>query len=161
MAVFGVSQSPKEREGIHVSTSYGVLSTYPPDPMRARDVHLSARAEPAFPADVVGVVDIVDVASAPRSPEVRHQWVRGHHGGAESTAANSTASMSSSCSTSTASSADPTAGRTGRRPGRDPAGHHVLHTVLVTPTLRQKAILDELVLCRTAVVTMTLTAKDG
>ena len=38
------------------------------------------------PADVVGVVDIVDVASAPRSPEVRHQWVRGHHDGAESTA---------------------------------------------------------------------------
>ena len=36
----------------------------------------------------------------------------------------------------------------------------VLHTVLVTPSLRQKAILDELVMLSDAVVTMTLTAKD-
>ena len=36
----------------------------------------------------------------------------------------------------------------------------VLHTVLVTPSVRQKAILDELVLLSDAVVTMTLTAKD-
>jgi glycosyltransferase involved in cell wall biosynthesis len=112
-------------------------------------------------ADVVGVVDVVDVAGASRSDEVRHQWVRGQQGGAESTA--------------------------GRLNGFDvvvvqheygifggPDGQDVLdvvravtrpvitvlHTVLVTPTLRQKAILDELILLSDAVVTMTVTAKE-
>ena len=37
----------------------------------------------------------------------------------------------------------------------------VLHTVLVAPTLRQKAILDELILLSDSVVTMTVTARSG
>ena len=106
-------------------------------------------------------MDIVDVASAPRSPEVRHQWVRGHHDGAESTA-------------TLVNGFDVVVVQHEYGIFGGPDGHDVLdvvravtrpvitvlHTVLVAPTLRQKAILDELILLSDSVVTMTVTAKE-
>lgn len=161
MAVFGVSQSPKEREGTHVSTSYGVLSTYPPTQCGLATFTSALVQSLRSPADVVGVVDIVDIASAPRSPEVRHQWVRGHHDGAESTATR--------LNGFDVVVVQHEYGIFGGPDGQDVLDVvravtrpviTVLHTVLVAPTLRQKAILDELILLSDIVVTMTVTAKE-
>jgi hypothetical protein len=60
-AVFGVSLSPLEREGTHVSTSYGVLSTYPPTQCGLATFTSALVQSLRSPADVVGVVDVVDV----------------------------------------------------------------------------------------------------
>ena len=87
MAVFGVRLSPLEREGTHVSTSYGVLSTYPPTQCGLATFSFALVQSLRSPGDLIGVVDVVDVASASRPAEVRHEWVRGQHGGAESAAA--------------------------------------------------------------------------
>jgi glycosyltransferase involved in cell wall biosynthesis len=163
MAVFGVSLSPLEREGTHVSTSYGVLSTYPPTQCGLATFTSALVQSLRSPADVVGVVDVVDVGvvGSSRPAEVRHQWVRGQHGGAESTAAR-------------LNGFDVVViqheyGIFGGPDGQDVLDVvravtrpviTVLHTVLVTPTLRQKAILDELILLSDTVVTMTVTAKE-
>ena len=142
-------------------TSYGVLSTYPPTQCGLATFSSALVESLQSPRDVVGVVDIVDVAGAPRRPEVRHQWVRGQEGGAEATAAR--------LNGYDVVIVQHEYGIFGGPDGQDVLDVVravtrpvivVLHTVLVTPSLRQKAILDELVMLSDAVVTMTLTAKD-
>ena len=142
-------------------TSYGVLSTYPPTQCGLATFSSALVRSLQSPRDVVGVVDIVDVAGAPRRPEVRHQWVRGQEGGAEATAAR--------LNGYDVVVVQHEYGIFGGPDGQDVLDVVravtrpvivVLHTVLVTPSLRQKAILDELVMLSDAVVTMTLTAKD-
>lgn len=161
MAVFGASLSPLEREGTHVSTSYGILSTYPPTQCGLATFASSLVQSLRSPADVVGVVEVVDVASVQRSAEVRHQWVRSHDDGAESAAARLNAFD--------VVVIQHEYGIFGGPDGQDVLDVvravtrpviTVLHTVLVTPTLRQKAILDELILLSDTVVTMTQTAKE-
>lgn len=161
MAVFGVRLSPLEREGTHVSTSYGVLSTYPPTQCGLATFSFALVQSLRSPGDLIGVVDVVDVASASRPAEVRHEWVRGQHGGAESAAAR--------LNGFDVVVVQHEYGIFGGPDGRDVLDVvravtrpviTVLHTVLVTPTMRQKAILDELILLSDTVVTMTLTAKE-
>ena len=69
-----------------MSTSYGVLSTYPPTQCGLATFSSALVQSLRSPKDVVGIVDIVDVAGAPRRPEIHHQWVRGQEGGAEAAA---------------------------------------------------------------------------
>jgi glycosyltransferase involved in cell wall biosynthesis len=144
-----------------MSTSYGVLSTYPPTQCGLATFSSALVQSLRSPKDVVGVVDIVDVAGAPRRPEIRHQWVRGQEGGAEAAAAR--------LNGFDVVIVQHEYGIFGGPDGEDVLDVVravtrpvivVLHTVLVTPSVRQRAILDELVLMSDAVVTMTLTAKD-
>ena len=124
-------------------TSYGVLSTYPPTQCGLATFSSALVRSLQSPRDVVGVVDIVDVAGAPRRPEVRHQWVRGQEGGAEATA--------SRLNGYDVVVVQHEYGIFGGPDGQDVLDVVravtrpvivVLHTVLVTPSLRQKAILD-------------------
>ncbi len=144
-----------------MSTSYGVLSTYPPTQCGLATFSSALVQSLRSPKDVVGVVDIVDVGGAPRRPEIRHQWVRGQEGGAEAAAAR--------LNGFDVVIVQHEYGIFGGPDGEDVLDVVravtrpvivVLHTVLVTPSVRQRAILDELVLMSDAVVTMTLTAKD-
>ena len=157
----GTGAAP-EREGTPWSTSYGILSTYPPTQCglatftsalvqslrspqgrRRRRRDRRRRRRPRRP------------------PEVRHQWVRGQEDGAEAAAAR--------LNGFDVVIIQHEYGIFGGPDGQDVLDVVravtrpviiVLHTVLATPSPRQKAILDELVLMSDAVVTMTLTAKD-
>lgn len=144
-----------------MSTSYGVLSTYPPTQCGLATFSSALVQSLRSPKDVVGIVDIVDVAGAPRRPEIQHQWVRGQEGGAKAAAAR--------LNGFDVVIVQHEYGIFGGPDGQDVLDVLravtrpvivVLHTVLVTPSVRQRAILDELVLMSDAVVTMTLTAKD-
>ncbi len=165
-----------------MSTSYGILSTYPPTQCGLATFSSALVESLRSPVDTVGVVDIVDsadsadsagsagsadrfdrfaTADAPRAAEVCHQWVRGHEGGAEAAAAR--------LNGFDVVVVQHEYGIFGGPDGMDVLDVVravtrpvivVLHTVLVTPTLRQKAILDELVLLSDIVVTMTQTAKE-
>lgn len=144
-----------------MSTSYGILSTYPPTQCGLATFSAALVQSLRSPKDTVGVVDIVDMAGVARRPEVRHQWVRGQEGGAEAAAAR--------LNGYDVVIVQHEFGIFGGPDGEDVLDVVravarpvivVLHTVLVTPSVRQRAILDELVLMSDAVVTMTLTAKD-
>ena len=144
-----------------MSTSYGVLSTYPPTQCGLATFSSALVQSLRSPKDAVGVVDIVDIVGVARGPEVRHQWVRGQEGGAEAAAAR--------LNGYDVVIVQHEFGIFGGPDGQDVLDVVravtrpvivVLHTVLVTPSVRQRAILDELVLMSDAVVTMTLTAKD-
>lgn len=143
-------------------TSYGILSTYPPTQCGLATFTSALAKSLGSPRDVVGVVEVVDVAgSAPRRPEVRHQWVRGQEGGAAAAAAR--------LNGFDVVIIQHEYGIFGGADGHDVLDVVravtrpiivVLHTVLTAPSVRQRAILDELVLSSHAVVTMTQTAKD-
>ncbi|HEX5524793.1 MAG TPA: glycosyltransferase [Pedococcus sp.] len=144
-----------------MSTSYGVLSTYPPTQCGLATFSSALVHSLRSSKDAVGVVDIVDIVGVARRPEVRHQWVRGQEGGAEAAAVR--------LNGYDVVIVQHEFGIFGGPDGQDVLDVVravtrpvivVLHTVLVTPSVRQKAILDELVLLSDAVVTMTLTAKD-
>lgn len=144
-----------------MTTSYGILSTYPPTQCGLATFSAALVQSLRSPKDTVGVVDIVDLAGVARRPEVRHQWVRGQEGGAEAAAAR--------LNGYDVVIVQHEFGIFGGPDGEDVLDVVravarpvivVLHTVLVTPSVRQRAILDELVLMSDAVVTMTLTAKD-
>lgn len=144
-----------------MSTSYGVLSTYPPTQCGLATFSSALVQSLRSPLDAVGVVDVVDSVGAPRAAEVCHQWVRGRQGGAEAAAAR--------LNGFDVVVVQHEYGIFGGPDGLDVLDVvravtrpviTVLHTVLVTPTVRQKAILDELVLLSDTVVTMTHTAKE-
>ncbi len=143
-------------------TSYGILSTYPPTQCGLATFSSALAQSLRSPRDVVGVVEVVDVvATAPRRPEVRYQWARGQEGGAQAAAAR--------LNGFDVVIIQHEYGIFGGRDGQDVLDVVravtrpiivVLHTVLTTPSARQRAILDELVLMSHVVVTMTQTAKD-
>ena len=144
-----------------MATSFGILSTYPPTQCGLATFSAALVGALRSPRDTVGVVGLVDVLDVHRPPEVRHQWVRGHAGGAAVAAAK--------LNGFDVVLVQHEYGIFGGPDGSDVLDVVraveapiivVLHTVLVTPTLRQKAILDELVLLADTVVTMTHTAMD-
>ena len=144
-----------------MATSFGILSTYPPTQCGLATFSAALVGALRSPRDTVGVVGLVDVLDVHRPPEVRHQWVRGQAGGAAVAAAK--------LNGFDVVLVQHEYGIFGGPDGSDVLDAVraveapiivVLHTVLVTPTLRQKAILDELVLLADTVVTMTHTAMD-
>lgn len=144
-----------------MAPSFGILSTYPPTQCGLATFSAALVEALQSPRDSVGVIGLVDVLDVHRPPEVRHQWVRGQAGGAAVAAAKLNAYD--------VVLVQHEYGIFGGPDGSDVLDVVraveapvvvVLHTVLVTPTLRQKAILDELVLLADTVVTMTHTAMD-
>ena len=145
-----------------MALSYGILSTYPPTQCGLATFSAALAQSLRSPRDVVGVVDVVDAGTTTsRRPEVRHQWVRGQQGGAQAAAAR--------LNGFDVVIVQHEYGIFGGADGQDVLDVVravtrpvivVLHTVLTEPSMRQRAILDELVLMSHAVVTMTQTAKD-
>jgi len=145
-----------------MATTYGILSTYPPTQCGLATFSLALANSLGSHRDAVSVVEVVDdLDSAPRRPEVRHQWVRGHEGGAAAAAAR--------LNGFDVVIVQHEYGIFGGADGADVLDVVravtrpvivVLHTVLAEPSAHQRAILDELVLLSHTVVTMTQTAKD-
>ncbi len=149
--------------------SYGVLSTYPPTQCGLATfshalVHSlnAARAVPEVaPGTKAGVVAVVDQCERRPLPEVTHQWVRGSSGGARGAAA--------ALNEFDLAIIQHEFGIFGGRDGSEILAVAqavavpmivVLHTVLVSPTFRQRAILEELMGRSAAVVVMTETARQ-
>lgn len=154
-------------------TTYGMLSTYPPTQCGLATFSAAltrALRGPRGSRDRVEVVAVVDEPGetitlgghpAAGRDEPASEWVRGRPGGAASTAARL-----SLCDVAIVQH------EYGIFAGAD--GDDVLdvvrdltvpvvvvlHTVLTTPTLHQREVLDELVLLADVVVTMTRTARE-
>ncbi len=142
-----------------MSISYGVLSTYPPTQCGLASFSRALVTAISSPQDRVGVVRVMDAGETPA--EVDHAWVRGTLRGAESAAA-------------ALNSYDVAViqHEYGIFPGHD--GEEiltvvrdlrvptivVLHTVLVTPSVHQREILEELARHSSVLVTMTETARQ-
>ena len=148
-------------------TTFGILSTYPPTQCGLATFSAALRAALRSSTDLVDIVAVVDAAAVPRRPVAPiddgsvHYWVRGEPGGAARAAARLNAYDIAIIQHEY--------GIFGGPDGADVLDVVrdldvpvvvVLHTVLTTPTLRQRAILDELVLRAKAVVTMTHTARE-
>ena len=151
-------------------TTFGILSTYPPTQCGLATFSAALRAALRSPTDLVDVVAVVDAAEVPRMPVTPvtpvedgpvHYWVRGEPGGA--------ARVADRLNNYDIAIVQHEYGIYGGPDGADVLNVVreldvpvvvVLHTVLTTPTLRQRAILDELVLRASAVVTMTHTARE-
>jgi glycosyltransferase involved in cell wall biosynthesis len=143
-----------------VTTSYGVLSTYPPTQCGLATFSRALVGSLRSPTDRVSVAAVVDSGQADFPAEVRHQWVRGESSGATATAVY--------LNTFDVVIVQHEYGIFGGPDGADVLDVVrsltvpvvvVLHTVLAAPSLRQRAILDELVLRCDRVVTMTHTAR--
>jgi glycosyltransferase involved in cell wall biosynthesis len=149
------------REGPQiVTTSYGVLSTYPPTQCGLASFSRALVGSLRSPSDRVGVAAVVDSFQPDFPAEVRHQWVRGEASGAAATAVY--------LNTFDVVIVQHEYGIFGGPDGAEVLDVVrsltapvvvVLHTVLAAPTMRQRAILDELVLRSERVVTMTQTAR--
>ena len=151
-------------------TTFGILSTYPPTQCGLATFSAALRAALRSPTDLVDIVAVVDAAEVPRIPISPacpvddgpvHYWVRDEPGGAARAAAR--------LNDFDIAIVQHEYGIFGGPDGADVLDVVreldvpvvvVLHTVLTTPTLRQRAILDELVLRADAVVTMTHTARE-
>jgi polysaccharide biosynthesis protein PslF len=144
-----------------MSTTYGILSTYPPTQCGLATFSAALATALSSPRDVV---EIVAVADAPREIEPGgpvHVWVRSDAAGAAAAAAR--------LNDADIAIIQHEYGIFGGPDGEDVLELMrmltvpvivVLHTVVTAPTLRQRAILDELVLRADAVVTMTNTARE-
>jgi glycosyltransferase involved in cell wall biosynthesis len=150
-----------EQKGSKLFVSYGVLSTYPPTQCGIATFSNALVESLRSPKDVVGVVSVVDGPQAPSHPEVVHQWVRGEIGGSAAAAAV--------LNSYDVAIIQHEYGIFGGRDGADVLEVVralwvptivVLHTVLVTPTDHQRAILEELARNCVTVVTMTQTARQ-
>jgi glycosyltransferase involved in cell wall biosynthesis len=148
--------------------SYGMLSTYPPTQCGLATfshalIHSLNAARDATGAvrSCARVVAVVDQPEARPLPEVTHQWIRGRAGGslgaAEALNAFDLAIIQHEF------------GIFGGRDGSDVLAVAraltvptilVLHTVLVSPSRHQRAILEELIGNSAAVVVMTETARQ-
>jgi len=113
------------------------------------------------PRDRVGVVSVVDVFETSPHDEVSHQWVRAEPGGSVAAAA--------ALNNYDVAIIQHEYGIFGGRDGADVLEVAralwvptivVMHTVLVTPSVRQRAILEELARQCVTIVTMTETAKQ-
>jgi glycosyltransferase involved in cell wall biosynthesis len=144
-----------------VSVSYGILSTYPPTQCGLATFSSALVESLRSPHDDVGVVSVVDSPKIAAQPEVGHQWVRGDVGGcaAAATALNRYDVAIIQHEYGIFGGRDGDEVLTVARALRVPT-IVVLHTVLVTPTAHQRAILEELTRICTVVVTMTQTARQ-
>ena len=140
--------------------SYGVLSTYPPTQCGLATFSSALVESLRTPDDVVTVVSVVDSPEKTPPAEVGHQWVRGQ--------ANGAAAAATALNACGVAIIQHEYGIYGGRDGSDVLevarrlwvpSIVVLHTVLVTPTARQRSILEELARRSVAVVTMTRTAR--
>jgi glycosyltransferase involved in cell wall biosynthesis len=113
------------------------------------------------PTDTVSVVSVVDAPEARPLPEVAHEWVRGKIGGSAAAAA--------ALNRYDVAIIQHEYGIFGGRDGADVLEVAralwvptivVLHTVLVTPSAHQRAILEELTRTCDTIVTMTHTARQ-
>ena len=144
-----------------MSISYGVLGTYPPTQCGLATFSNALIEALRSPDDLPSVVSIVDAPDDNAHRDVRHEWVRSHPGGAAAAAAALNASDIAIIQH-----------EYGIYPGRDGVDVldvaralqvptlTVLHTVLTTPSPRQRIILEELARHSAAVITMTQTAKQ-
>lgn len=144
-----------------MSVSYGVLSTYPPTQCGLATFSKALVAALRSPEDVVGVVSVVDTAQAAPPPEVSFQWVRGDAGGSGAAAA--------ALNRYDVAIIQHEFGIFGGRDGIDVLDLArrlevptiaVLHTVLVTPTSRQRFIVEQLARHCVSLVTMTETGRE-
>ncbi|MDQ2755032.1 MAG: glycosyltransferase, partial [Actinomycetota bacterium] len=153
-------------------TTYGMLSTYPPTQCGLATFSAAltrALRGPKDSQEQVEVIAVVDESgetiTGGHEPagrdEPSHEWVRGSRGGAATTAAR--------LSRNDVAIVQHEYGIFGGADGDDVLEVArdlsvplvvVLHTVLTTPTLHQREILDELVLLADVVVTMTRTARE-
>jgi glycosyltransferase involved in cell wall biosynthesis len=143
-----------------VSVSYGILSTYPPTQCGLATFSYALRESLSSPSDLVGVVAVVDERASSTPVEVSHQWVRGEVGGS--------AGAAEALNGYDVAIIQHEYGIFGGRDGVDVVDVAralwvpmivVLHTVLVTPTDSQRAILEDLTRHAVTVVTMTQTAR--
>jgi glycosyltransferase involved in cell wall biosynthesis len=141
--------------------SYGVLSTYPPTQCGLATFSNALVDSLGSPTDTVSVVSVVDAPDAHPLPEVAHEWVRGKIGGSAAAAA--------ALNRYDVAIIQHEYGIFGGRDGADVLEVAralwvptivVLHTVLVTPSAHQRAILEELTRTCDIIVTMTHTARQ-
>lgn len=141
--------------------SYGMLSTYPPTQCGLASFSNALVGALRSASDRVGVVSVVDSYDPSIDRDVDHQWVRGQLGGSAAAAA--------ALNCHDVAIVQHEYGIFGGRDGADVLDVArrlrvptiaVLHTVLVTPTPRQRAILEELAGECAMVVTMTQTARQ-
>jgi len=144
-----------------VSVSYGVLSTYPPTQCGLATFSNALVDSLSSMDDEVGVVSVVDAPETSALPEVAHQWVRGTVGGSAAAAV--------ALNSYDVAIIQHEYGIFGGRDGADVLevtralcvpSIVVLHTVLVTPSAHQRAILEELAHTCDTLVTMTQTARQ-
>ena len=144
-----------------MSVSYGVLSTYPPTQCGLATFSNALVDALSSMDDEVGVVSVVDAPETCALPEVAHQWVRGSAGGSAAAAA--------ALNNYDVAIIQHEYGIFGGRDGADVLevtralcvpSIVVLHTVLVTPSAHQRAILEELARSCDTLVTMTQTARQ-
>ena len=142
-----------------MSVSYGNLSTYPPTQCGLATFSKALVDSLSSAEDVVQVVSVVDAAGDPTSEEVCHEWVRGSSGSAAAAAVLNELDVAI------------IQHEYGIFAGHDGADVLdvvralwvptivVLHTVLETPSARQRSILEELARNAVTVVTMTHTGQ--
>lgn len=144
-----------------MSTTYGVLSTYPPTQCGLATFTAALTTALRSPGDVIDIVALVDSPDEHKVGEPVHLWIRGDLRGAAVAAAR--------LNNADVAVIQHEYGIFGGPDGEDVLRLLrlltvpvivVLHTVLTTPSLRQRAILDELVLRADAVVTMTHAARE-
>jgi glycosyltransferase involved in cell wall biosynthesis len=147
-----------------VTTTFGILSTYPPTQCGLATFTAaltSALRSPRDAVDIVAVADTLDEHQHGPLPRPAHVWVR--------TDAHGAAAAAARLNGADVAVIQHEYGIFGGPDGEDVLEVLrmltvpvivVLHTVVTTPTLRQRDILDELVLRADAVVTMTHTARE-
>jgi glycosyltransferase involved in cell wall biosynthesis len=142
-------------------TTYALLSTYPPTQCGLATFTAALRAHLPLPGDQVAVVRVLDEPEPTPGPEVAHNLVSG--------SIASAAGAAEVLNSFDVVIVQHEYGIYGGPDGQDVvsllAAVHVptivvLHTVLASPTPRQRSILDEVIAAATAVVTMTQTARS-
>jgi polysaccharide biosynthesis protein PslF len=161
VAAHGACLSAREPGRPDMTTKYAILSTYPPTQCGLATFTAALASGLRSPRDLVDVVAVADAPGDTRAGGPVHVWVRGEPRGAAAAAARLNAAD--------VAIIQHEYGIFGGPDGEDVLDLLrrvtvpvivVLHTVVTDPTLRQRAILDELVLRADAVVTMTHAARD-
>jgi glycosyltransferase involved in cell wall biosynthesis len=142
-------------------TTYGVLSTYPPTQCGLATFSSALAQHLRRAGEEVAAVSVVDAYRRGAPPEVRYQWVRGR--------AEQVAPVAAVLDATDVVVVQHEFGIFGGSDGREVLDVVrrlrtpvivVLHTVLVSPSPGQRAIVEELAARARAVVTMTKAARD-
>ncbi len=142
-------------------TTYGVLSTYPPTQCGLATFSSALAQHLRRAGEQVAAVSVVDAYRPGAPPEVRYQWVRGR--------AEHVAPVAAVLDATDVVVVQHEFGIFGGPDGREILDVVrrlrtpvivVLHTVLVSPSPGQRAIVEELAARARAVVTMTKAARD-